>query len=58
MTRMVSGILLIYIMLIGIKFSDFSLISDVTLTALKIIFEIISLEHFSHDFMIDSDFQK
>ena len=40
-------------------FSDFWLISDFfTLTHLKIIFEISSLDRMSHDLFIDSHFQK
>ena len=43
----------------GCQFSDFSLISAFfELTSVKIIFLILSLEHFSHKLMIDSDYQK
>ena len=41
----------------GFKFSAFRLVSDVfTLTPLKDIFEISSLEYFSHYLMVNSDF--
>ena len=40
-------------------FSDFGLISDFfTSTPLTIICKISTMEHFSYDFMVDSDFQK
>ena len=40
-------------------FSDFSLIQEfLTLTLLKIIFEISSLQRISRDFIVDSDFPK
>ena len=43
----------------GCKFSDFSLISNFSLsTPLKISFESLSLEHVSYDFIIGSDFRK
>ena len=43
----------------GWKFLDFSMISDFfTLTILKMIFEISSLERVSHDNMLDPDYQK
>ena len=46
-------------MLQGCELSDFSLISDFfTSTPLKIIFEILSVEQVTRDFMMDSDFLK